>query len=508
MRFISLISSVFAGRALCAIAAALFTYLFIVLISYGVYDGYLDHGEPVVVAAAYRMLEGAQVYPSLGGPTFTSNLYGPFLYLANGLMLWIFGGSVASGKLIGLIATGLTVLVTAYAFRNAPRFWMLFASIAMFGYILICLPFSIWNRPDPLLLLVSALGVLTVRSEVFERRRVVGWLLVGGLGGIACSLKIYGPLFLMPIAIYIAVRDRSIHSLFIMSAAGAFTVLIPFALPVFSLSNYLDWFSIMATKPTDGGMVAKALRYGVFFLLPPIFLVAERLIIHRNISNRGLDKILAYAIATLVGAACCIYLASKPGAGMYYVLPFVPIVLDMMVRKGTENEESSLNKQITISVFAILVAVMLVTSVPIQKRFFSALEWDRTTAIKNDLHAIMAQYKGQMVQMGVGNSIDGYHNTIQKSELIFAGNPYTVDFGVMMETSKLDIQLSDALIATISNCDIDIWLIPIGETPLEITGYYGNKVVDKEFKEAFNLNYTLIDHSKYYDIWKCKDPKS
>jgi hypothetical protein len=509
MRFNSLISSVLAGRALCAIAATLFIYLFVVLISYGFYDGYLDHGEPIVVAAAYRMLEGAQVYPSLGGPTFTSNLYGPFLYLANGLMLWIFGGSVASGKLIGIVATGLTVLVTINAFRNVSRFWMLFVSIAMFGYILICLPFSIWNRPDPLLLLVSALGVLVARSEVFERRRVMGWLLVGGLGGIACSFKIYGPLFLMPVAIFMALRDRSFFSLLIMSVAGTFTALIPFVLPVFSLSNYFDWFSIMATKSNDGEMVTKALRYGVFFLLPTAVLIVQRIIvIGKETDNPFFDKLFAYAISMLFGAASCIYLASKPGAGMYYVLPFAPVALDIMVRTCMENVGSSFKKRMTISTFAVLVAAMLVTSVPIQKRYFNALEWDRTTAIKNDLHAIMLKYKDKTIQMGVGNLIAGYHNTLQKSELIFAENPYTVDFGVMMETSKLGIPLSNSLIATISDCDIDIWLIPVGEVPLEITGYYGNKVVDKEFKEAFNLNYTLIDHSKYYDIWMCSHSKS
>lgn len=496
-------------KMLCIVAVIAAVNVAAFAIGYLMYPGYVDHGESIVAAAAYKMLGGAQVYPPFDGPNFTSNVYGPYLYLANGLMLLIFGGSVAAGKLIGIVAAVSSLILTTIAVRDHGRRLMAFAVIAMIAYLLVCFPFSLWNRPDPLLLLVSALGLLIARSEVFERRKVMGWLLVGGLGGVACSLKIYGSLFLMPIAIYMAVRDRSIFSLFIMSAAGAFMALIPFALPVFSLPNYLAWFGVVAAKPTDGEMVTKALRYGVFYLIPPAVLIAQQVMNRNNMDSRAFDKNFAYTIATLAGAAGCFYLASKPGAGMYYVLPFAPLVTDMIAQACTENAHIMSKKRRVVPgiVCGVLVAVILVTSIPIQKRFFRALEWDRTTSIQNDLHAIMTQYADQTIQMGVGNSIDGYHSTIQKSELVFAGNPYTVDFGVMMETSKLGIQLSDALIATIFGCDTDIWLIPIGEAPLEITGYYGNKVVDAEFKEAFNLNYALIDHSKYFDIWICTHPK-
>lgn len=497
-------------KTLCIVAVIAVVNVAVLAITYLVYPGYLDHGEPVVVAAAYQMLGGAQVYPPFDGPNFTSNVYGPYLYLANGLMLWIFGGNIVSGKLIGVVAVGISVIATVYAVRNVSRFWMFFASIGMIGYILIFIPFSLWNRPDTLLLLVSALGLLIARSEVFERRKVMGWLLVGGLGGVACSLKIYGPIFLMPIAIYMAVRDRSFFSLIIMSAAGAFMALIPFALPVFSLPNYLAWFGIMAAKPTDGEMVAKALRYGFFYLIPPAVLIAQQVMNRNNMDSWGFNKNFAYAIATQVGAACCFYLASKPGAGMYYVLPFAPLVTDMIVRMYTENAHIVSEKRRVVpgTVCGVLVAVMFVTSIPIQKRFFRALEWDRTTNIQNDLYAIMKKFDGASIHMGLGDKYQGYHNTLQKTELLFKGHPYVADFGVMIETSKLGIPLPKPLIDRLSRCEIDIWLIPRGEKPFEMIGYYGSRVVGLAFKEAFNLNYTLINHSKYFDIWICTHPKS
>ena len=495
-------------KLLCVIAVLAAVNVAVLVTGYFIYPGYLDHGEPIVAAAAYKMLSGVQVYPSFDSSNFTSNVYGPYLYLANGFMLWVFGGSVASGKLIGLVAVVLAIISTVYAFRNTPRFWALLASVGMIGYILVCLPFSIWNRPDPLLLLVSALGLLIARSEMFERRKMLGWVLVGALGGVACSLKIYGPLFLMPIAIYLAVRDRSFFSLIIMSAAGALTALIPFALPVFSLSNYLAWFGIVGTKPTDGEMVTKALRYGIFFLLPPMFLVAQRIISLNKAGTWELDKIFAYAISTLAGAAGCIYLASKPGAGMYYVLPFAPLIADMIVLVCRENAHVMPKKKHVIPsiVCGLLIAVMFVTSIPIQKRFVRALEWDRTTNIQKDLHAIMSKFEDASIHMGMGDKYQGYNNTLQKTELIFEGNPYVVDFGVMIETSKLGIPLPKLLVDRLSRCEIDMWLIPRGEQPFEMTGYYENTVVDKKFKEAFLKYYQKTDQSEYFDIWQCSRP--
>lgn len=50
---------------------------------------------------------------------------------------------------------------------------------------------------------------------------------------------------------------------------------------------------------------------------------------------------------------------------------------------------------------------------------------------------------------------------------------------------------------------MDIWLIPRGEQSFEMTGYYGNRVVDLAFKEAFLKYYHIGNQFECFDIWQC-----
>lgn len=482
-----------------------------VLLSYGMYAGYLDHGESIVAAAAFKMLDGAEIYPAFDGPNFTSNVYGPILFAVNGLMLALFGGNVVAAKLCGLLAVLASIISIGSAFRRDGAIWVVFAVMALSGFLLLNIPYSIWNRPDPLLVLISALTVLVVRSTVASDRPLVSALLIGVLAGLASGLKIYGLLFVAPLGLYLAMSAGSLRAgismVCVMTVAGLATLAVPFLHPVFSAENYLSWFGMVAAKPTSGGLVTKALRYGVFTLLPPMLLVAQRLWAGRGFAAQFRNPTFAYAATTLIGVAGCVYLGSKPGAGMYYILPFAPLAIDMMVRccKAALQQNQGLSVRAALSIFTILALVMLVASVPVQKRFYRALHWDLARAINADLREIDSRFMGQKIQMGVGNSIPGYHKTVQKTELVFRGHPYTVDFGIMMETSKIGIPLPDALIQDLEDCTTNIWLIPIGETPFDIVGYYGNKVVDERFRAIFLQNYAPFGQSRFFEIWKCRN---
>lgn len=476
-------------------------YLLNMLGNYGLYDGYLDHGEPIVAAAAFKMLDGASVYPPFDGPNFTSNVYGPYLYLVNGLFLGVFGGSAWSGKISGLIAIFISVILVWRSYRALPHYQILLAVIFMVAFIVLFVPYSIWNRPDPMLVMAVAASVLIIRVGT-SLPRWVNWVVLGGLGGVALGFKIYGPLFFIPVGMYVAIRDKSITSLLVMSVVGFTTALLPFVLEEFPLTNLLAWFSAVAEKPNDGAMVTKALRYGVFFLLPAIVLLLQRIMMLKSLSKCMSDAETVYALLTFFCAGFCVMLAAKPGAGMYYLLPIAPLSIDMMMRIIDNTREEYQYR--TIVAGAILVAAMLVTAVPVQKRFFRALEWDRTTSIKMDLHKIMQAHPGKSIQMAVGSTIAGYHNTLQKTELIYAGNPYTVDFGVMIETSYIGILPSDSLIQSFIECGTDVWLVPKDEEPLEMIGYYGNKIVDVSMRNAFMEAYIKSSSSAYFDLWTCR----
>lgn len=488
------------NRLMIVTAFSAVFYLLVMLGSYGLYDGYLDHGEPIVAAAAFKMLTGASVYPSFDGPNFTSNVYGPYLYLVNGFFLGVFGGSAWSGKIAGLVTILLSVFFVWRSYRALPQRLMLLAVNLMVAFIVLFVPYSIWNRPDPMLVMLVAASVLVMREGI-SLPRWANWVVLGALGGIGLGLKIYGPLFFIPVGMYVALRDKSIISLLVMTVVGFATALLPFMMQEFPLANLLAWFSVVAEKPNDGEMVTKALRYGMFFLFPVILLLGQRMMTLKSPGKCIRDTEAVYALLTLLGAGLCVMLAAKPGAGMYYLLPFAPLSIDMMLR--TINNVRAENQVRAITTGAILVAAMMVTAVPVQKRFFRALDWDRTTSIKMDLHSIMQANPGKTIQMAVGSTIAGYHNTLQKTELVYAGNPYTVDFGVMIETSYIGILPSDAMVQSFTGCTTDIWLVPKDEDPLAMVGYYGNKIADVKLRKAFMGAYARSGSTAYFDLWAC-----
>ena len=76
-----------------AIAVLCFIDVAAVAISYLVYPGYLDHGEPMVAMTSWRLLDGFPAYPAFDGPDLTSNIYGPITYLTHAVSLLLASGS-------------------------------------------------------------------------------------------------------------------------------------------------------------------------------------------------------------------------------------------------------------------------------------------------------------------------------------------------------------------------------------------------------------------------------
>jgi hypothetical protein len=498
---------------LIAAFVSLVGYYLSVLVIYGGYPGYLDHGEPVIAAAAWKLLDGQPVYPPFDGPLFTSNAYGPILFAFNALSFAIFGGSVAASKIAGLLSAYVAVLLTGVAVARGSLLRGMAGAAFMAAIALLYTPYSFWNRPESMLCALVAAGLFVLcRSESQGSIRWHGSALaLGILGGLAMGLKIYGAIFFFPLGLAYAFFHRSVVSVPVMAASGLATVMLPFAFSVFPLSGYLSWFQHVSEKPFSGDMFARTMRYGLFLILPLFaYLVVLRNKGRENSSAPDSDqrtaKVLGtvYGITCLLGIAVCMYLGTRPGAGDYYALPFAPLVADMIVR-GTECVTRN-GRRYFVCFAATLIAAAIVISVPIQQRFYRALEWNRIEAIQAELADVMQRYNTKSIQMGVGDSIAGYKNAIYKTSLVFAGHPYTIDFGIMMETSKMGIPVPRHFIDGFARCDTGVWLIPTGEFPFGIVGYYGNQVFSDEFREAFLNAYQLIDSAVFFDVWSCLGP--
>jgi len=482
-------------RLLGLLAALVAVDVVWVAVAYLVYPGYLDHGEPSVAITSWRLLDGFPAYPAFDSADRTSNIYGPFTYLANALMFLLAGPGIGAGKAAALLAAVSLPAIVFAAQRRHGTAWALVAAIVAAGFVVHGLPFSIWSRPDPFLALLVALAVWAMNASKAGRPEWGKSLAIGVCGGLAAGFKIHAGLYFVPIVLAHG-WGRGFTSLAFIGTVGAAALALPFAWEPFSLSNLLSWMPVAVAKASDLGMVTKILRYLLFYLTPAFFFIAALMAASRLERSE-----ITYFAAFVVCVAVVSFAAVKPGAGWYYYFPFLAISVDMVVRWAARTTQRG---HLVRAAVAVLAAALLILSVPVQKRFQRALHWQEANDINAEIQDIIAAYAGETMQMGTGATITGYNRTLYKPLLVFAGHPYTLDVGVIIETSANGAPLPEGAITRINDCHTRNWLVPAGEVPFAMTGYYGNPVFDARFRAAFQANYEKRKGFRYFDVWACR----
>jgi hypothetical protein len=487
----------FALLALADVAWAALTYL--------AYPGYLDHGEPSVALTSWRLLAGIPAYPTFDDPHRVANIYGPLTYAAHALAFGLFGPSLATGKAAGVAAAILLPVAVFFSQRRRGLEAALVAATFAAGLVLMYMPTSIWNRPDSFLALVAVAAVWIANTADPGRPEWTKSVMIAVCGGLAVGFKIHGGIYVAPVVVWHCLNPhRRLKTFAVMCAVGAATALLPFASPLFSLGNLLAWLAPMTGKPSPFGYAPRLLRYGVIFAMPLAFLVVTW---WRQSRATGAPTArppvadLGYAGTYALSVAAAFYLGTKPGAGAHYFYPLVGLTADMMFRFAPRIAGRPIVRW---GVVAGVAGIVLGLSVPVQKRFARALHWQEIAAVTTEIRDIMTRYPGRTIEMGVGQDIYTYHRTYYRILLVLAGHPYTIEPGVLTEWSKLKIPFSDATIAMIRGCSTDLWLIPKGEHPFAMIGYYGAPMVEPAFVDAFLANYAKDKSFEYFDVWACK----
>ncbi|MDA0305555.1 MAG: hypothetical protein O3B76_04620 [Proteobacteria bacterium] len=471
--------------------------------SYLLYPGYLDHGEPSISLIAWRLLDGVPAYQAFDAPGRVSNVYGPLSYLLHVPFFFVFGPLVTSGKAASIVAA---MVLPVLMFLDHRRNGFSIGSVALVlgaSFLLFNTYIVLFSRPDAALAVLVA-GAVWVKNA--SQPGAPEWgrtIIIGVIGGLAVSLKIHGAIFIAPVAlVYCLDRGDGPRAFFLacitVSGVALGVALAPFALPLFSLGDYLSWFGPMSGKPEPLQQLTRLLRYSVLYVVPValLFYFSRS---QRKKHDRLCDR--TYFGAYLVCLAMAIFLGSKPGADIHYMFPFSAIIVDLMLRHGRRIAK---RKDIVWAAIGGVTALMLALGVPVQKRFLRAMDWDEATRITAEIRQIMLTHPDLTLEMGLGENITTYKRTWFKTLPVLAGNPYTLDTAIVMETSLLKIPLTDDTLAMIRGCSTDLWLVPKGERPFEMIGYYGIPVFDEAFKEAFFSNYENRESSTFYDLWRCK----
>jgi hypothetical protein len=474
-------------------------------IAYLIYPGYLDHGEPSVALISYRLLDGAPAYPAIDGLNGIANLYGPATYVMHALAFALLGPTVAAGKAASVAAA---VFIPAAVFLSQRRRGLEAAAIAaalVAGLMLLHLPTSVWDRPDTFLALCAAVAVWIAHAADRSRAEWGKTAAIAICGGLAVGLKIHGGIYVAPVVVLHCLNpNRGFRAFAAICAIGAAVALLPFACPSFSLGNYLSWIAPMIGKPSPTDHVLRMLRYGAIYAVPLAFLIAGWLgrkpgAAATDDASRSAD--LGYAGMYAASLAAAVYLGAKPGAGVHYFYPLAAVTADLMLRFAPRLTRGEMARS---GVMIVCVLAVLGLSVPVQKRFQRALHWQDVAAVMEEIRTVMDRYPGRTIEMGVGQDIRTYPRTFYKTLLVLAGNPYTIDGAVIIEWSGRNIPISEVTLAMVRGCSTELWLIPKGERPFAMVGYYGNPVFEPAFIDAFMSRYAKEKSFEYFDVWTCR----
>ncbi len=477
---------------LAALASAWLAYI---LIRYGLLATYMGHAEPNVVVRAWHLAAGGALYETPDSPNFLLIAYGPVLFFVNAAFLALIGPSIAISKLAGILAAAAAaVVVAAHARRHYAGATGL-AVLVFICFLFIAAPISFWTRPDSLLLLLVSVAVFAaVRDDGRETWR--GPLIVAVCLGLAVNLKIHAFIYFAPIVIgYCRWRPVVTWPLMAVVSIGVFAL--PFALPQVSLTNYLQAiFGVAGGRPIVPELLWFSTKYAVLFVAPGLILL-----VGGRDGTAEQRRRLFYFAALLGAVAAGLYPSSVAGAFWYHLLPFAPITVDLLLRATHESARPG-RAAIAATLFALTIAIVSVTPQKRLLRNYANLAWAPAAAAEIRQH--LSRHPGRTMEIGYGHDVaETYKRTFLKPLLAFAGNPVTIDGFSDTEAHHVGLPVPPGKLAQIRDCATELWLIPAGERPFAMNGYYGGKAFWPEYTATFNERYGKREEHRFFDVWGC-----
>jgi len=294
-----------------------------------------------------------------------------------------------------------------------------------------------------------------------------------------------------------------------IGAVAVIIAVLPFFFSNISFITYLKTtYELVAVRERSLEVLWPLSKHLAVYLSPVVFLL---LFISNNRSKTGQQSLL-YFFCLLLVSLVLLYSASMPGAGPNHFIPIAPIVADAYVRIAKEKLRKNENLRY-FYLCLIIPLLILVISWPSQKRFFRQVNFLHNSSVPMELEELFTRHKNEIIMMGYGDNHENYKLSFFDPILIFAGHPKKISALSLMELHASGINSPNNLDNLVGKCNANVWLIPRGENPFEITTFYnGHKMIfSNDFRRNFISNYNKSGTTKSFDIWNCKhlqeDPK-
>jgi hypothetical protein len=458
--------------------------------------GYLNHTEAKIAELAWGFLRGEQLYRDIAAPDYVINMYGPLLYDVQAAVFALAGGSVFASKLPAIGATvGSVVLLTVYVVRRWGIWPGLLGTAMMAGLLLHNLPFAYWAQSDPLLLLLVTVALVLIGGRP---PRLSAYLVLGVCGGLLVNLKVYTPVYLLPLIVELWLAEgeprRLVRGLAVAGLIGLVVAVLPWLAPNASLLDNLAGVKAVAS-PRGRLDYFRVVEKSLFYLLPVLLAATSWLLVRRRPS---LAEAMPFATFTVTVILVWVP-ATMPGAGPSHLLPLAPLACALLSQLAAKVERPWLQP-----VAAVAAAVVMMTALPQQKRHAGSLSNLLPKAAETEVAVFAARHKGESVGMGWGE-YEHYSHTFVGPELVFAGSPVLPGAITFMELKASRLPYPTGALAGLSECKPRHWLIPKNDRPFIMVSYYpGGEIVNQTWRDTFLRNYDKSESLEYFDVWSCQ----
>jgi hypothetical protein len=311
--------------------------------------------------------------------------------------------------------------------------------------------------------------------------------------GALLNLKVTGVFYALPILALVLQRHGRV-ALGITTMVAIATSALPFALlPDASVGNYVTWIELSRRTGLQLVLLQRNAEWAVF--------LTAAVVIARSIGVPNWRTApIEWALA--IGACGVVIAGSKPGAGPYHLLPFVPVVAYLAaVRLGRGELAMS---RVPLGAACAYVTVLVSVAAAQQLQFVSTMMDRRAMSDVRDIERFLASHSGR-VEMAYGRTERLSHG---RPLLAFRNRWTLIDQPAVREHQLQGIPVPSVTASAVGRCEVAWWLVPKGEAPFSGVNSYPavllRPLYPEEMRAAFFAAHVLVEQTEHFDVWQCR----